>query len=194
MGRKILDWSEIQQYHDAGHNRDACADRFGFCIDAWYKAIRRGKLQASLQRISIDWDSVQRYYDAGHTLRECQATLRFSRGAWEKAVKRGDMKARPLKWPLARILAESKSGVSIKRRLLEAGLLKNECDECGLTSWRGQHLSIQLDHRNGVGDDHRLENLRMLCPNCHSQTPTFGTRNRKQNGRRQRNEIVSRVV
>ena len=194
MGRKILDWSEIQRYHDGGHNRDACMARFGFRIAAWYKAIRGGKLQTILQKISVDWDSVQRYYDAGHTLRECQAELRFSRGAWGKAVKRGDINPRTRRWPLERILAESKSRWSIKRRLIEAGLLRNECDECGLRSWKGRPLSIQLDHRNGVGDDHRLENLRMLCPNCHSQTPTFGTRNRKQNGRQQRNEIVSRVV
>ena len=186
MGRKILDWSEIQRYHDAGHNRDACTARFRFCIDAWYKAIRRGKLQTVLQKTCIDWAAVQRYYDEGRTYQQCRAEFRFSAGAWTKAVNRGDLKPRALKWPLERILAESKSRASIKRRLLEAGLLKNECDECGLTSWRGRRLSIQLDHRNGVRDDHRLENLRMLCPNCHSQTSTFGTRNRKQKGWRRR--------
>jgi len=186
MGRKILDWSEIQRYHDAGHNRDACMARFGFRIAAWYKAIRRGKLQTSLQKIVIDWDAIQRYYNEGHSYTECRAEFRFSAGAWTKAVNRGDVKTRPLKWPLERILAESKSRVSIKRRLLEAGVLKNECDQCGLSSWRGHHLSIQLDHLNGIRDDHRLENLRMLCPNCHSQTSTFGTRNWKQNRSRRR--------
>lgn len=178
MGRKILDWSEIQRYHDAGHNRDACMARFGFRIAAWYRAIGRGVLLTRLQRFGIDWRPIQQYYDAGHTLRECLLQFRFSRGSWHKAVKRGDVKPRTLKWPLERILAESKSRVSIKRRLLEAGVLKNKCDECGITSWRGRHLSIQLDHRNGIRDDHRLENLRMLCPNCHSQTPSFAARNK----------------
>src|SRR6202011_2714551 len=132
-----------------------------------YKAIRRGKLQTILQDISVDWAAVQRYYDEGRTYQQCRAEFRFSAGAWTKAVNRGDMKPRALRWALERILAESKSRKSIKRRLLEVGVLKNECDECGLTSWRGKRLSIQLDHRNGVKDDHRLENLRMLCPNCH---------------------------
>ena len=186
MGRKTLDWSEIQRYHDAGHDRDACMAHFGFCIDAWYKAIRRGKLQASVQKKRIDWDAVQQYYNQDRTYRECRIEFRFAAGAWTKAVNRGAIKPRPLKWPLERILAESRSRVSVKRRLLQAGILKNECDQCGISSWRGLHLSIQLDHRNGVRDDHRLENLRMLCPNCHSQTPTFGTRNRKQNGQQRR--------
>lgn len=190
MGRKIYDWSEVQRYHDAGHNRDACMAQFGFGIAAWYKAIRRGKLQTSLQRTIIDWAAVQRHYNAGYTLRECRAEFRFSAGAWTKTVNRDVIKPRTQKWPLERILAESKSRVSIKRRLLEAGILKNECDQCGLSSWRGHHLSIQLDHRNGVRDDHRLENLRMLCPNCHSQTSTFGTRNRKQKGSQRRTKTL----
>ena len=42
----------------------------------------------------------------------------------------------------------------------------------------GKRLSIQLDHINGINDDYRLENLRMLCPNCHSLTETYGYRKR----------------
>ena len=49
----------------------------------------------------------------------------------------------------------------------------------GSRSWLGKPLSIQIDHRNGIRSDHRLENLRMLCPNCHSQTETYGAKNRK---------------
>ena len=68
----------------------------------------------------------------------------------------------------------------IKQRLIRAGILENRCEECGLTDWRGKPLSIQIDHINGIKDDHRRENLRMLCPNCHSQTETFGSRNRNR--------------
>ena len=45
-------------------------------------------------------------------------------------------------------------------------------------NWNGTTLSLQLDHKNGINNDHRLENLRWLCPNCHSQTATFGSKNR----------------
>ena len=61
----------------------------------------------------------------------------------------------------------------LKRRLIAEGLLQYTCDECGISEWRGRPLVLQLDHRNGVGDDHRLENLRLLCPHCHSQTDTY---------------------
>lgn len=65
----------------------------------------------------------------------------------------------------------------LKRRLISKNLLRYECYECGISSWRDKQLSLQLDHINGVNTDHRLENLRLLCPNCHSQTPTFAGRN-----------------
>jgi len=49
----------------------------------------------------------------------------------------------------------------------------NCCAICGITDWLGQSLSLHLDHINGINNDNRLENLRLLCPNCHSQTDTY---------------------
>ena len=66
---------------------------------------------------------------------------------------------------------------SLKRRLLKHGIKTNTCEECGISEWRGKSITIQLDHKNGDRHDHRLENLRMLCPNCHSQTETYCGRN-----------------
>lgn len=68
----------------------------------------------------------------------------------------------------------------LKRRLLSAGVLKNQCSLCGQKGiWKGKPLRMVLDHVNGVNNDHRIENLRMLCPNCNSQQSTFCGRNRK---------------
>jgi len=67
----------------------------------------------------------------------------------------------------------------IKKRLLSKGLFTYECSCCGITDWQGQPLSLHLDHINGVNNDHRLENLRLLCPNCHSQTSTYAGRKLK---------------
>jgi hypothetical protein len=51
--------------------------------------------------------------------------------------------------------------------------------ECGQgPEWQGKELDLQIDHINGDNMDNRAENIRTLCPNCHSQTPTFGSRNK----------------
>ena len=72
----------------------------------------------------------------------------------------------------------------LKRRLIAAGILRNECAECGQgPSWKGRTLVLVLDHINGVNDDYRPENLRLLCPNCNSQTPTFAGRNMRRRRR-----------
>jgi hypothetical protein len=81
---------------------------------------------------------------------------------------------------LEEILVENSPHLStskLKQRLLRVGLLENRCVECGLTEWCGRPLVMHFDHINGLDDDHRLENLRMLCPSCHSQTATYCGRN-----------------
>jgi hypothetical protein len=55
----------------------------------------------------------------------------------------------------------------LKRRLYEAGLKKRECELCGQDeTWRGRHMTLILDHINGMATDDRLENLQIVCPNC----------------------------
>lgn len=69
------------------------------------------------------------------------------------------------------------SGQSLKRRLLRLGF-QEKCSVCGISEWQGKKLSLQIDHENGDKKDNRKENLRLLCPNCHSQTETFAGRNK----------------
>lgn len=68
----------------------------------------------------------------------------------------------------------------LKERLVRDNLIEYKCAICGNEGfWNGQPLSLQLDHINGINNDNRLENLRLLCPNCHAQTDTFSGKNVK---------------
>jgi hypothetical protein len=72
------------------------------------------------------------------------------------------------------------SRASLKRRLVDEGLIINKCAICGqLPEWNGKPLVLILDHINGVFNDNRIENLRILCPHCNSQQETFSGKNNR---------------
>ena len=84
------------------------------------------------------------------------------------------------KYSLEEILVENSSYANIsrlKQRLVNEGKMEYKCQKCGISEWLGNPLTLQLDHINGVNNDHRLTNLRFLCPNCHSQTDTYAGKN-----------------
>ena len=62
---------------------------------------------------------------------------------------------------------------SVAQWIIKLDLLEYKCSMCGIDAWLDKHITLELDHMNGINDDHRLPNLRFLCPNCHSQTPNF---------------------
>lgn len=61
----------------------------------------------------------------------------------------------------------------IKKHMLTVFSIPEKCNECGLTTWMGKKLTLELDHIDGDSSNNELSNLRLLCPNCHSQTKTF---------------------
>lgn len=71
--------------------------------------------------------------------------------------------------------------IVLRRYVIKNNLIPYKCAICGCTEWQGKTLSLELDHINGINNDNRLENLRFLCPNCHSQTSTYGSRNQQLN-------------
>lgn len=98
----------------------------------------------------------------------------------------GHLKGKTHNWNKPKSLSEiciegsTYNRVHLKSRLIKTGLLVNKCHICSLTTWLDKHIVLHLDHINGINDDHRLENLRLLCPNCHSQTDTYcGKKNKK---------------
>jgi transposase-like protein len=127
-----------------------------------------------------DWVEIQRYYDEGHSVTGCQKRFGFARETWNAARRRGDIVARPQKTPIEQLLVVRQAAGgrwNLKRRLLTDGLKAPHCERCGIDEWLGEPLTLALHHVNGDNRDNRLENLELLCPNCHSQTENFAGRN-----------------
>ena len=170
---------QVRQLAEAGLTIGQIAHRLGISPRAVsYHARKLGIPPSRKYAPRGDWDEIQKYYDAGHSVTQCQAKFEFSRRSWNKAVERGDIVPRPQAIPIDQLLVTGRlrNRSHVKRRLLSSGLKANRCDECGLSEWLGAPLSMALHHVNGDPLDNRLANIRLLCPNCHSQTPNFARR------------------
>ena len=84
--------------------------------------------------------------------------------------------------PLEKVLTKDSeyNRTKLKERLVKEGLKEYKCECCGITEWNGKPLALQLHHINGIHNDNRLENLQLLCPNCHSYTDTYRAKNKKK--------------
>lgn len=68
---------------------------------------------------------------------------------------------------------KSISAYKLKLKLIKEGYKENKCEKCGISEWQGEKLNCQLHHIDGNPNNNNLDNLQILCPNCHSQTDNF---------------------
>lgn len=138
----------------------------------------------------VDWGSIQQAVDGGRSVRDCSREFGFSKAAGSAAVARGVLvlpaqkKDLPLTSLLSLVSARRTNSYErrlIRRKMVAEGVVDYQCAECGGSTWRGATLVLEVDHIDGNPRNNLLENLRLLCPNCHSITATWRGRNRDCN-------------
>ena len=172
-----------------------------------YHAKKMGLGKFTFERRVYNWKEIQDYYDRGYTVVDLTEKFGINQSTVNEAARRGDFqKADGNSLERKRAIKLTREATGRKRRMLDIDdifvensqyttsaarnfiirndLLVYQCsnEKCQLhekevMEWAGEKLVLHLDHENGIRNDHRIENLRWLCPNCHSQTSTYCGRN-----------------
>jgi 5-methylcytosine-specific restriction endonuclease McrA len=111
----------------------------------------------------------------------------FKKQGWNRGVRFGP------KRPLSDYLSNKHSitSDSLRKRLISEGIFEATCSVCQLTMWCDQPIPLELDHVNGKHEDNSLDNLRLLCPNCHAQTPNYRGRKKRVDCQKQGGHLRS---
>lgn len=107
-------------------------------------------------------------------------TSHFTGQGWNVGLKFKPRKEQPLEQILT--AGSPYQGYKLKNRLLREGYKEHVCERCGLTHWLEQPIPLELHHVNGDNRDNRIENLMLLCPNCHALTDNYRGLNKSARG------------
>lgn len=183
------------------YGAEYCADKLGRNKKAVIAQANRIKIKAGKVKIQYLKENLEPVVKESKTISEVIQKLKLTAiGGNHKTIKKyislyeidishfETRKDRILRFknpaiPLEEILINGSTynRVHLKNRLYAEGLKKRECEECGQGElWRGKKMSLILDHKNGVNNDNRIENLRIICPNCNATLPTHAGKNNKK--------------
>lgn len=143
--------------------------------------------------LKITKEEFIKIFNAAPSVLQAAKNLNMSYGSCKKLAKKfcvfqtnpggkGISKPSKIKIPLEDILSNKVpyQTFKLKNRLYREGFKQNKCEICGINEWNGKTIQCQLDHIDGDCYNNNLENLRIICPNCYSQTDTFCSKNRKK--------------
>lgn len=151
-------------------------------------------------------DDVRKVVSKNQSIRACLAELGLKPSGgnykcFKKRIKdldiddshftgQGHLKGKTHKWTPKRelegdVLTEDSyyNSNTLRKRLIAEGYKEHVCESCGLKEWNDEDIPLELDHINGVNTDNRLNNLRLICPNCHAQTDTYRGKNKTRSNK-----------
>lgn len=102
----------------------------------------------------------------------------FTGQGWNTGLKFKPFEGKPIENIL--VINSNYQSYKLKRRLIQEGFKENICERCKLSEWQGLPIPLELHHKNGNNRDNRLENIVLLCPNCHALTESYRGKNKRQ--------------
>lgn len=186
-GRKATkprDWGAIQNFYDSGNSWAKVTAKFGISSGGIQDGIKAGHLFGKTRTQALRDALTNKgviLKEKSKNCRTCQ-TILWKKGQTHYCSPACSATDRWNKRDLPRILEGAAGAVAVKNYLVKENPV---CVECGQSdTWNGKNLTLHIDHINGDSDDNRLDNVRLLCPNCHSQTENFGIKNKGARSKR----------
>lgn len=179
MVSSILTWPTVKVDFDLGSTLPYTNSMSNYTEDEFKAAVAKSYSVASTLR-ELNLVAAGGNYRSFHRLvaKYNVDTSHFTGQGWNRGQVHGT------KYPLEEYLSNKRtiSSHTLRLRLIKEGIFEQKCYSCNLTEWLGQPIALELEHINGVHEDNTLNNLTLLCPNCHAQTSTYRGKNQKRRG------------
>lgn len=162
-----------------GNDKDKRSKLCAICSKKSFPILKEGEF-------FYDDEMIRKVILESKSILEAEKSLPYTRISITKYIKNNDISINHFRGASGRIASpetifkkyDKRCGVTIKKYALYYNILENKCYECGLTdTWNNKPLTLQLHHINGDSSDNNVDNITLLCPNCHTQTHNFTGKN-----------------